>query len=272
MNPEISPARKAFTLIELLVVIAIIAILAALLLPALARARQKAEGIGCLNNTKQLVLAWITYTADFAEKLPYNKPGSGGVDDINNWVANSMSWNTDAASTLENTNPDLLRTAALGPYTARNVGVYKCPADKVPCVGGPRTRSMSMNAFVGNTGTGNPINASWKQFLKSTDFRNPAGIYVTLDEHPDSINDGWFVFCTAGDPSERTTWSDLPASYHNGACGFSFADGHSEIKKWLVSSTKRGVVKNTADFPIQVGSDRRDITWMGERTTVPSNQ
>jgi len=126
-----------------------------------------------------------------------------------------------------------------------------------------------MNAFVGNKGDGQPIASGWAQFLKLGNMRNPAGIFVFLDEHPDSINDGWFVFCSAANPAERINWSDLPASYHNGAGGFSFADGHSEVKKWRNGSTLRGVRKTSSDFPVPVipANQTADIQWVAERST-----
>ena len=257
-----APRKVGFTLIELLVVIAIIAILAAMLLPALSKAKTKAQGIMCLNNTKQLTLAWLTYAHDNTDHCVYDKPGGNG--DFQNWVANVMTWGLDPA----NTNTSYITEAKLGSYTSRSLGIYKCPADSIPSQAGPRTRSLSMNAFVGNTGNSGSINSQYQQYLKLTEFAHPTDIYVFLDEHPDSINDGWFVFCSAADPAERTQWSDLPASYHNGAGGFSFADGHSQIKKWQSASTKRPVKQNTTDFPVAVGTDTRDITWVAEHTTV----
>jgi prepilin-type N-terminal cleavage/methylation domain-containing protein/prepilin-type processing-associated H-X9-DG protein len=266
-----SSRRSGFTLIELLVVIAIIAILAAMLLPALARARQKAQGISCLNNGKQLTIAWAMYATDSNDRVVNNFDSANTRANPNNtWAGNVMDWGV----TADNTNVLLLTQAKLGVYTAKSLGIFKCPADTEPSRAGPRIRSVSMNAFVGDRGNGSgqsgggAINNAWMQFRKISEFRNSTQIFVFLDEHPDSINDGFFVFCNNSDPTERTVWSDLPASYHNGAGGFSFADGHSEIKKWLVGSTRRGVFHSTADFPINVGTDKRDIQWVAERSTV----
>jgi prepilin-type processing-associated H-X9-DG protein len=122
-----------------------------------------------------------------------------------------------------------------------------------------------MNAFVGPwDDTGAPVISGWAQFIKLPAIRNPSGIFVFLDESPQTINDGWYVFCNNG--PDGNLWSDMPAYYHNGACGFSFADGHSEIKRWLSSVTKMPFDQ----WPIPTGSDKRDFLWVSERATYKS--
>ena len=249
---------RAFTLIELLVVIAIIAILAALLLPALAKAKEKAKEQSCLVNTRQLMLAWMMYPDDYDGKLVSNHGVAETLAKRQNWVNNVM----DHFLSKDNTNILFIKEALLSPYTSKSAGIYKCPSDrfltmKQRAAGWEsRVRSFSMNCFVGDAGQLNapgPQNAlspGWRQFLKMTDIPSPTEIFVMLDEHPPTLNDGWFhLYPTYGTGDEI-------ASNHNGRATFSFADGHSETKQIIF----KGDDKKTAAVK---------KNWLGPRASVP---
>ena len=253
-----------FTLIELLVVIAIIAILASLLLPALSRARTKAEGIYCINNLKQVQLACMMYADDNGGRLPENR---GSTITSNAWVTGRLTWDLPPAGpNLDNTNTAYLTAGEIGPYIAKSVGAFKCPADKLPGARGPRVRSISMNGFMGDSGNINGmLNLGWKIYLKTADIirPGPSMCWVLLDEHPDSINDDLFsVIMIPG-----SAWTDVPASYHNGACGFSFADGHAEIKRWVDANTLQPVRRINPSAGNGKTSPR-DMAWLQQRTSA----
>ena len=279
--------RPAFTLIELLVVMAVIGILAALLLPALSKARERGMAIVCLSNTKQLTLGWQLYANDHEELLPYNLGMSGSPEssyrtDLN-WVNNVMTWDLSS----DNTNTATITQAALGSFVSRSTAIYRCPSDRVlsavQSAAGweARIRSYSMNALIGNAGgfstNGVNVNAPhYKQFFKQSQIPRPSEIFVFLDEHPDSMDDGCFVnkeTTSAGIYSSSTainpSWTDLPASFHNRSAAFSFADGHSSLHRWLGKRTVQPALPYSTALPMTVySSDLADFQWVMEHMSV----
>jgi prepilin-type N-terminal cleavage/methylation domain-containing protein/prepilin-type processing-associated H-X9-DG protein len=276
----------AFTLIELLVVIAIVAILAAVLVPALNEAKTKTQEIGCLNNTKQLTLAWHLYSTDYNDRVANNYGVSETLAAINskkldNWVNNVMSWGASGSvEDISNTNYAWVANGVLGRYTVGVVGVYKCPADMVlspaQIAAGfkQRNRSLSMNSIFGTfssthqagDSTASGLNCGFPQFrqyLVQAQVPKPAKTWLFIDEHPDTIKDGYFI----NNPT-LDHWQDIPASYHNGACGFSFADGHSESKMWRSNTSKYKGVLFSYERPRMSfdAAGRADYAWYFERT------
>ncbi len=282
--------KQAFTLVELLVVIAIIAILTGLLLPSVAKAKTKGQGIQCLNNHRQLMLAWRMYNDDNDDHLLY---ASGSYQpfeaykDAYVWVLGWMDFDPANPSNWD-VNQDIKRSP-LWPYCGNSVGIWKCPADKStikPARGPlrkqivPRVRSVSMNLWVGGFGgygllsgdDGLTLGGSlWRVYLKANEMIDPGPTrtFVLLDMREDSIDIGNFATDMTGWPNQpdQTGFYDLPASYHNRAGGLSFADGHSEIKRWLDNRTMPPLVKGGLIPDILPSPNNKDVIWLQERCT-----
>jgi prepilin-type N-terminal cleavage/methylation domain-containing protein/prepilin-type processing-associated H-X9-DG protein len=251
----------AFTLIELLVVISIIAVLAGMLLPTLAKAKTKGQGIQCLSNLKQFGLAWTMYNGDNTERVPPNS----GSQNTNTWV---QGWLVPWTPTPDNTNMLYLKQSLLAPYLAGTIGIWHCPSDNSGVV-----RSISMNCWLNSDIT--PDEASglpslYKVVRRSSDIISPAPnqTYVFLEERADSINDGYFVV-VMGFRGQDAVLVNYPASYHNGAGNLSFADGHSEMHRWLDPRTNPPLLhKPLLPSP---SPNNPDVAWLQDRTTGLKN-
>ena len=251
----------AFTLIELLVVIAIIAILASMLLPSLSRAKLSAQGTTCSNNIKQFALAWMLYSDENAGLLVNNSSSADTRTYRQSWVNNIQDWGTSE----ENTNPAYVLSGKLAPYVNNNLRIYKCPADQSMAQNGPRLRSISLNSLVGDPLiVPNRFNPNWQQFLKATQVPRPANFYTFIEEHPDTINDGYFM-----NTWDDIKWGNLPASYHDGAANIAWADGHIERHRWS-ANTIRPAVQGGAGGGFVPNPDT-DYLWLRERTSVKLN-
>ena len=280
--------ETGFTLIELLVVIALIAILAAMLLPVLGKSKAKAQGIMCMSNMRQLSLAWLQYVYESRDLLPYaSARGSPGPPDPSTdpyvWVTGLIDFNPSNPS-----NWDIgvdIRKSPLWPYGANAPGIWKCPADRSSIVpaSGPlkgqrvsRVRTMSMSIWLGGFGgeliTDSPGVSSppWRLYMKSTDILDPgpAGTLLFWDEREDVVNYGNFFVDMTGfpnQPKQAQFGGDMPASYHHGAGGLSFVDGHAEIKLWRDPRTSPPVRPGV--FFGGASPNNPDILWLQQRAT-----
>jgi prepilin-type N-terminal cleavage/methylation domain-containing protein/prepilin-type processing-associated H-X9-DG protein len=266
---------QGFTLIELLVVIAIIAILAAMLLPALASAKNKTKGIYCMNNTRQLMFAWHMYNGENNDRIVENyHSGAAPPPGASPWVRGWLDWGTGT----DNTNLVFLlddNFAKLAKYFGKSKNIYKCPSDNYLSTAQrnrgwtERVRSLASNIYVGavpsNLSSG-PTDPIYKAMRKTSDmtYPGPAETWVYIDEHPDSINDAGFF------NPYQTQWVDVPATYHKGGSGLSFADGHAEIHRWVASlknHARAKVVTTTSynNFLINAVAGDADVRWLSYR-------
>jgi prepilin-type N-terminal cleavage/methylation domain-containing protein len=276
MKNRSKTSSRAFTLIELLVVIAIIAILAAMLLPALARAKDQARQVQCQSNIRQLGIAWYTYSADAGDWMVPNAPLGVFDPATPPWCGNA---GEDQFNSAENTNIAYYQTNLLGPYVSGGIGVYKCPADIIPSQNGQRLRTYSMQAMMGCDDTllqnesegGNPGSAYFFKLAQLGGPLSPSSAIVFLEENMGTLNDGYLQVSVSPTSGDGACWPDVPGSYHKWGCGMVFADGHSEIHQWLTAALHIKVytgMPNPSYAPANPGGPKNtDYVWWQQHIT-----
>jgi len=284
-RPNRKPLASGFTLIELLVVIAIIAILAAMLLPALSRAKLKAQQIACVSNQKQMTYAWILFADDNNDQLVPNANNVAMGMGYAGWVTNVLIWDQGPppVNYTQNYDPNVLANALLCPYCSRAVGIYKCPGDRSQAFLGTRNRSLSMNSQMGGGVVATiasqlavvnqyPPSELWRIYNKQSDITKPAPVntWVFIDEHPDSINDGSFRVNMQGVADDGTggtyVWNDYPANNHGGSGVLAYADGHVASHKWVDAAIISNPVKYSKTTAL-AAQNNSDLIWLRQQTT-----
>lgn len=248
-----------------------------MLLPAVLRAKGRGHEISCANNLRQLTIAWVAYADDNSDRLAYNLGASEIKQMLSrgehyNWANSVLNWELDPS----NTNKALNADASLGLYLSGDSRSFRCPSDRV--LSGlqrsagwwERSRTYSMNAMAGDAGEftrsgSNVNNPSYRQFLKLAEMRETAGIFVFIEEHPDSINDGYFL-----NKAYYWEWLELPASYHNRGANLAYADGHVEYRRWQCESTFKPARPDVLpESPIELRQeDRADFNWLMARMST----
>src|SRR5688572_26162251 len=270
------PRRAAaFTVLELLVVIGVIGVLAGILLPALGQAKARGHSISCVNNERQLILAWQVYADENEDRAAANFGKDQVLEEIanrtyRNWVNNVLDWSDNPM----NTNTALLFAGGIGPYLSGVDGVFRCPSDfalsdlQEQLGWRSRVRSYSMNLMVGDAGNfsasgANTNNPNYRQFFTTTEIPQPSDIFVFIEEHPDTLDDGYFLNKPYG-----ANWIDLPASYHSGGANVAFADGHVEHHRWVVSSTRYPARAQILPYPLTLDGGPADYSWVIQHMSV----